>query len=154
MKTSAIKPLLLSFLGLAIGTLLPSCVDPYVADYGSPHRVSSYHPGYEVRDLPAGYRIEMIEGTRYYNHNGTYYQSRSGGYVIVETPRFRYQSDSSRYESSYSRHVCPDDRREVIITRLPNGYRVVNHSSGRDYQYNGVYYQQRGSGYVIVSRPY
>lgn len=147
MKTSAIKPLLLSCLGLAIGTMLPSCVEPYAVNHGSSHRVSSYQPGYEVRALPSGYRTEIIGGTHYYNDNGTYYQSRSGRYVVVEAPGVRYPST----RPSHDRH---DERREVVITSLPRGYREVNYRNGRYYQHNDVYYQQRGSGYVIVSRPY
>ncbi len=158
-------------IAIAIATMLPSCVDPYASNHGSSYTVSTYHPGYQVRALPPGYRSETIGGTRYYNHNGTYYQPRSGGYVVVEAPRPRYESTrygstSPRYEStpyesarpryddSYSHYDRPDDRREAIITALPRGYREVNYQNGRYYQHNGVYYQQRGSGYIIVNRPY
>lgn len=172
MKTSATKPLLLGCLGLTFGTMLSSCVDPYAAYYGPSHRVSGYNPGYQVRVLPSGYRSETIDGNRYYNHNGTYYQSRSGGYVVVEAPHNRYEStrpryndsysrsrnDDSysrpRYNDSYSRGDSPYERREVIISSLPRGYRVVTYQNRRYYQHKDVYYQQSGSGYVIVSRPY
>ncbi len=159
MKTSATKPLLLSCLGIAIGTILPSCVDPYAQSYGTQERVTTYRTGYEVRSLPPGYRTETIGGTRYYNHNGTYYRSQSGRYIVVEAPRQDYQSPRPRYDDSYSqdrdpRYGRPDLHREVIITRLPSGYREINHNGGRYYQVNDTYYQQRGSGYIVVTSPY
>lgn len=141
MKTSVISPLLLGCFGVAIATLLPSCVDPYVQSSGPhPSTVTTVRAGYEVRSLPSGYRTEVIDGSSYYTHNGTYYRPRSGRYVVVEAPRPRYNR--------------PPPRSEVVITRLPRGYRPVEHRGVRYYQVNDVYYQQRGSGYVIVSRPY
>jgi hypothetical protein len=79
MKTSKTTPVLLGCLGIAMATMLPSCVDPYASNHGSSVTVSTYRPGYQTRILPSGYRSKIIGGTRYYNHNGTYYQSRSGG---------------------------------------------------------------------------
>jgi hypothetical protein len=70
----------------------------------------------------------------------------------VEAPQTRYESSRSRDENPYSRYDRQDDRREVIVTHLPRGYREVNYQNDRYYQYNYVYYQQRGSGYV--NRPY
>lgn len=138
MKKSSRKNLTLACLGLAVGTLLSSCVDPYYADRrGSPSRVVEHR---EVRRLPSGYRTEVIDGSNYYNHNGTYYRRQSGGYVVVEAPRSRYGS--------------PQSYRETSITRLPRGYREVNHRGNRYYQVNDVYYQRRGSVYITVTRPY
>jgi len=153
MKTSVTNPLVLGCLGIAIGTLLPGCVEPYVQGYGPSYGATVYRPGYEVRALPTGYRTEIIDGTRYYNYNGTYYRSRSGSYVVVEAPRSHYESTRPRNDS-YARHDRPDVRHEVIITRLPQGYREIDTRNGRYYQYNDEYYQQRDSGYVIVSRPF
>lgn len=154
MNTPIIKPIVLACLGIAIGTLLPGCVEPYAQGYGSPYGATAYRPGYEVRTLPPGYRTEVIDGTRYYHYNGNYYRPRSSVYVVVEPPRSRYESTRPRYNEPYSRSNRPDERREVTIEQLPRGYREVNTPHGRYYQYNGVYYQQRRSGYVIVNRPY
>lgn len=153
MKTSVTNSIILGCLGLAIATLLPGCVEPYGTNYGTAYGVTAYRPGYEVRVLPSGYRTEIIGGTHYYYHNGVYYRSRSGHYVVVEAPRSRYESPRPPY-NAYSRYERPDEHREVIITRLPHGYHQINTPSGRYYQHNGVYYQKRGNGYVIVSRPY
>jgi hypothetical protein len=141
MKTSSRKNLSLACLGLAVGALLSSCVDPYYAGQGGPSsRVVEYRQNREIRRLPSGYRTEVIDGNNYYNHNGTYYRRQSGGYVVVEAPRPRYGSSQ--------------DYRETSITRLPRGYREVTHRGNRYYQVNDVYYQRRGSVYVTVTRPY
>lgn len=138
MKTSSKKNFPLACLGLAVAALLSSCVDPYYAGRGGPP--SSVVEHREIRRLPSGYRTEVIDGNNYYNHNGTYYRRQSGGYVVVEAPRSRY-GRSQGY-------------RETSITRLPRGYREVNHRGNRYYQVNDTYYQRRGSVYVTVTRPY
>lgn len=141
MKTSTHYPFALGSFALALGALLTSCVDPYVEGHGPQHSVTTYSVGYEVGSLPSGYRTEVIDGTSYYNYNGTYYRPRSGRYVVVEAPSSR----QSAYGSHGDQH---------IITRLPGGYRQVEHRGVRYYQANDTYYQKRGSGYVIVTRPY
>ena len=146
MKTLALHPIVLGSMALAIGTLLPSCVDPYAQNHGPSHSVTTYRVGYEVSNLPSGYRTEVIDGSSYYNHNGTYYRPRSGRYVVVDAPRNRYES-RPRYDRK-------SDRGEVIITKLPRGYRPVEHRGVRYYQVNDTYYQKRDSGYIIVGRPY
>lgn len=141
MKTSSQKNLSLACFGLAVGTLLSSCVDPYYAGQGGrSSRVVEYRQDREIRQLPSGYRTEVIDGNNYYNHNGTYYRRQSGGYVVVEAPRSRYGR--------------PDGYRETSITRLPRGYREVSYRGNRYYQVDDVYYQRRGSVYVTVTRPY
>ncbi len=137
MKTSFTHSALLGSLGLAAATLLPSCVDPYYAhNQAPPQQVTTYSAGYEVRSLPSGYQTEVIGGTQYYNHNGTYYRPRSGRYVVVEAPR------------NYNR---PSRHGDVVVVRqLPRGYRVVNHRGVRYYQVNDTYYEKRNSGYVQV----
>ncbi|MES2923257.1 MAG: DUF6515 family protein [Verrucomicrobiota bacterium] len=139
MKKLITHPVLIGSLALAFGSLLSSCVDPYA--HGSvPHQtVTTYHPGYEVRTLPPGYRTEYIGGSNYYVHNGTYFRPRSGKYVVVEAPRTRYNR--------------PSGHNEAIVTELPRGYRVVEYDGTRYYRVNDTYYQQRGSGYVRVGRP-
>lgn len=160
MKTPTTKSLLLGCFALAAGSLLTNCVDPYAQDHRSEGRYqpqgrpTAYRSGYEVRSLPPGYRTETIGGTRYYNHNGTYYRPQSDGYVVVEAPRTRYSSSESRYENPYSRYDRRDDRYSETITQLPRGYREVDYRGTRYYQSNDTYYQQRGSGYIIVARPY
>jgi hypothetical protein len=154
--------------GIALCALLTSCVDPYAGGPGyvapghSSTVTTTYRTGYEVRTLPPGYRTETIGGTRYYSSNGTYYQSRSGRYVVVEAPR-RYDNrrDDRRYDGRDRNRNGRDDRydrrpggRDVIITTLPSGYRTVKYR-GRDYyQVRDVYYQRSGAGYIIVNRPY
>ncbi len=139
MKTSLTKPALLGCLGVA--AMLSSCVDPnYSQNQSGPRNAGysqGYSAGYEVRTLPSGYRTEVIGGSQYYNHNGTYYQPRSGRYVVVEAPR------------GYNRP--PRRQQEVVIVReLPRGYRVVKHRGTQYYQVRDTYYERRGSGYVQV----
>jgi hypothetical protein len=151
MKTLAKTPLILGCLGLAISASLVSCVDPYYGGATSAS-VTTYRTGYEVQTLPSGYRTEVISGDPYYVYNGTYFRPRSGRYVVVEAPRQR-----GYYDSRYDRRDGPYDRtvtRERVITHLPSGYRVVTHRGTRYYQVRDTYYQQRGSGYVIVQSPY
>lgn len=136
MKTLA-SPLLFGCFGLATAALLTSCVDTYVDPY--PTTVTTYRSGYEVHTLPPGYRTEIIDGSNYYVHNGTYYRPRSGGYVVVDSPRER------------ARHHHHPSR---IVTTLPSGYRTVEYHGTRYYRAGDVYYQPSGSGYIIVNRPY
>ena len=86
-------------------------------------------------------------GTSYYQHNGTYYRRQSGGYVVVDAPR-------SRYDRSPGYRGRPQTYRETSITRLPRGYREINYRGNRYYQVNDIYYQRRGSVYITVTRPY
>lgn len=153
MKTSFTKKVVLGCLGITLGILLPGCVESYAQDYGSPYATTAYRPGYEVRVLPPGYRSEVIGGTRYYHHSGTYYRPRSGGYVVVEAPRTSYSSQTRVYDSA-ARPDHPYAHRDGLVPRLPSGYRAINTGRGRYYEYNDTYYQQRGSGYAIVGRPY
>lgn len=137
MKTSVIKPLILGSFGLAIAAMLPSCVET-TAGYASPH--ASVSVGYQVRTLPYGYRTEIISGSTYYIHGGNYYVLRPGGrYVVVAPP---------------SRGYVHGSHPSGVVTRLPSGYRVVNHRGIRYYQVGNIYYQQRGREYVVVRRPY
>ena len=39
-----------------------------------------------VRELPSGYRVITRGGQQYYQAGNVYYQSRPGGYVVVENP--------------------------------------------------------------------
>jgi hypothetical protein len=150
MKTSTRKPLLLGLFGIAVATLLSSCVDPYAQNQGYSQQqvTTTYRTGYEVRSLPSGYRTEVIGGTQYYNHNGTYYRPRSGRYVVVEAPR------PSRDAYSRSDRYDRRDGHVTVIRTLPRGYRTVTHRGTRYYQANNTYYQQQGSGYVIVRSPF
>lgn len=147
MITPTTNSLLLGCFALATGTLLTNCVEPYGQVNRAQVRPATYRSGYEIRSLPPGYRTETIAGTRYYNHNGTYYRPQPGGYVVVEAPRSRYGSSVSRYDR-------PDSRYSETVTQLPRGYREVDYCGNRYYQSNDVYYQQRGSGYIPVERPY
>lgn len=135
------SPTILLFVAsLALGTVLTSCVDPYA---GPPQTVTTYRTGYEVRSLPPGYRTEVIGGTSYYLHNGTYYRPHSGRYVVVEAPT--RQRDNRYYNRS---------PRSTMVTKLPPGHRVVRHRGTEYYQVQDTYYQRSGPGYVIVTRPY
>lgn len=158
----------------AIGLSLSSCIDPSYNPYGNnSHSTysSGYSPGYRINSLPSGYRTENISGRTYYYHDGYYYQPNSGGYAVVEAPR------TSRYYTEYSRHRQPsyssygtrdgsytrteqrydsDQRHEgaQIFTRLPSGYRVINHRGITYYQSGDRYYSRQGNGYILVQRPY
>lgn len=152
---------------IALGALLSSCVEPYPGGVAPTTTVTTYRTGYEVRSLPSGYRTETIGGSRYYYHNGTYYQPRSGRYIVVEAPRHgnngRYDNrkysdrdrdhrDDRNRDSRYDRG--PQGGRSVVITKLPPGYRTVKYRGSDYYQSRDVYYQRSGNGYVIVNRPY
>jgi len=150
--------------GVALCMGLVSCVVPYGSYGDSSVSVTRYSPGYQINSLPSGYRRETISGRTYYYHDGYYYQPRSGGYVVVDAPRSsRYYDDYNRrqrtyqtsrtYQESPNRHDGRYDRGEVI-TRLPDGYRVVNHRGKTYYQAGDQYYRRQGETYVITTRPY
>ncbi len=165
---------LMVFSSLAVGLSLSSCVDPSYNSYGHNGHSgysSGYSPGYRLSSLPNGYRSENISGRTYYYHDGHYYQPNSGGYAVVEAPRTsRYYTEYSRYrqpesttyrtrDGSYSRteHRYDSNQRydnAQIITRLPSGYREVNHRGVTYYQAGDRYYSRQPNGYVIVQRPY
>jgi hypothetical protein len=164
MKTS-IKPILLST-GLIVGLGLTSCVETYDA-YGPHHStttIMTYEPGYHVTTLPSGYRTERISGTTYYYHDGAYFRSRPGGFVVVEAPRTsRYYTEYDAYRRRTVTQRTTRDHRDIrgpvvderrIVTRLPSGYRTVTHRGIQYYQSGDRYYQRQGSGYVVVARPY
>ncbi len=164
--------------GLTAGLSLSSCVDPSYDAYGqnsySTHSSGysgGYSPGYRITSLPRGYRTENISGRTYYYHDGHYYEPNSGGYAVVSAPRTsRYYTEYSRYrqpdsttyrtrDGSYSRTEQRYDRDQrydstQIITRLPSGYREVNHRGVTYYQAGDRYYSRQADGYIIVQRPY
>lgn len=127
MKPSS-KPVILAAFALAVAALLPSCVAPYPGG-----TQSSVSVGYEVQSLPSGYRTEIVGGNRYYIHGNTYYRSRSGRYVVVDSPRVRRAPSQ-----------------QVYIERLPPGYRVVRRGGQQYYYSNNRYYQKSGTRYVAV----
>lgn len=79
MKTLAKS--LLTIASIATAAFITSSCDTFPT---SP--AVGYHTGREVRELPAGYHIETIGGTRFYTLDGIYYRPRSGRYVEVESP--------------------------------------------------------------------
>lgn len=150
--------------GVALCMGLASCVVPYDSHGESSVTITRYSPGYRVNSLPGGYRSETILGNTYYYHDGYYYRTGSEGYVIVDAPRgSRYYDDYNRrqrnsqtrreYQEASNRHNQRYERGEVV-TRLPDGYRVVNHRGNTYYQTEDRYYRRQGDSYVIVSRPY
>ncbi len=120
--------------GLIAASLLSGCAAPYPSS-GVGASVT-YRTGHEVRTLPSGYRTETIGGTRYYNNNGTYYQARSGRYVVVDPP------GNGRRD------------REVYIQKLPSGHRAVPYRGKTYYQVQNTYYERRNGGYIVVASPY
>ena len=141
MKTTSI---ILSLFAAGSGVLLTSCVDPYYTGPSSA-TVTVHRPGYVVQTLPHGYRTEVIGGTSYYYHDNVYYRPQGRGYVVVESPR----RHSRRHDWDHG------PRRDVTVIReLPSGYRVVTHGGQRYYRVGDVYYQSRGSGYVVVRSPF
>jgi hypothetical protein len=151
--------------GVALCMGLASCVVPYDSYGGNTATVTTYRPGYRINSLPGGYRSETISGSTYYYHDGHYYRQASGGYVVVDAPRnSRYHDDYGRrqqiyqpdrlYRESPDRHDGRYERGEVI-TRLPAGYRQVNHRGDTYYQVGDRYYRrQKDRSYVIVSNPF
>jgi hypothetical protein len=150
--------------GVVLCMGLASCIVPYDSDGGGSVSVTRYSPGYRVNSLPGGYRSENISGSTYYYHDGYYYRPGSGGYVVVDAPRnSRYYDDYNRrqrtyqtntvYQESPNRHDGRHERGEVI-TRLPDGYREVNHRGDTYYQAGDRYYRRQGETYVITTRPY
>lgn len=151
--------------GMALCMGLTSCVVPYDSDGGGGSvTVRSYSPGYRINSLPGGYRSETISGSTYYYHDGYYYRQGSGGYVVVDAPRgSRYHDDHGRRHQTQqpnrqhqqsSNRRDPRDERTEVITRLPSGYREVNHRGQRYYQSGDRYYRRQGDSYIIVSSPY
>jgi hypothetical protein len=147
---------LLPVLCAGLATSLVSCVDPYYTGGGSVSTtVTQYRPGYTVDRLPSRYDTEIVGGVRYYRQGNVYYRPQGNRYVVVDTPR------NSRGWNDRNRNGRPDrfdgpqrGRQVTVIERLPRGYRTVNHRGTRYYQYGNTYYQSRGSGYVVVNRPY
>lgn len=143
MKSTHSPLVLIGSIGIAAAALFSSCADPYYSARSEPIReVPSYRPGYQLRELPSGYRTEVIGGTRYYIDRGTYYRPRSGGYVVVDSPVRPTRS-----------HRGPV-RNEGYIVRLPPGYRAETHRGTRYYRSGNTYYQESGRGYIAVPRPF
>ena len=149
--------------GVALCMGLASCVVPYDSHDGRCVSVTRYSRGYKVTSLPSGYRSENISGSTYYYHDGYYYRPGSGGYVVVDAPRTsRYYDDYNRRQRthqttrSYQESSSPDGRyeRTEVITRLPDGYREVNHRGTTYYQAGDRYYRRQGESYVITTSPY
>lgn len=150
--------------GVALCIGLASCVGPYDSYGGGSLGYRSYSPGYSVNSLPGGYRKENISGSTYYYHDGHYYRRNSGGYVVVEPPRSsRYYNDyTQRQRRGQSRHdhrqtsSRRDSRHDgaQVVTRLPRGYREINHRGNTYYQAGDRYYSRRGNGFIAVSSPY
>ncbi len=162
--------------GVALCMGVVSCVVPYDSHGGSSVSVTRYSPGYRITSLPGGYRSENISGSTYYYHDGYYYRPGSGGYVVVDAPRTsRYYDDYSRrqqtYQTTRTYQQSPDRRdgreyrespdrhdgryeRTQVITRLPDGYREVNHRGDTYYQAGDQYYRRQGDSYIITTRPY
>lgn len=150
--------------GAALCMGLASCVVPYDSPSGGSATVTTYRSGYRVDSLPSGYRSEVISGNTYYYNDGHYYRQGSGGYVVVDAPRSsRYYDDYGRrqgthqpgleYQQSSNRHDQGYERGQVI-TRLPSGYRELNHRGNTYYQVEDRYYRRQGDSYVITTRPY
>lgn len=147
--------------GVALCIGLASCVVPYDSQVAGPVSVTSYSPGYTVTSLPGGYRSEAIAGSTYYYHDGYYYRQGSGGYVVVDAPRTsRYYDEYSRRQRTYQPDREASARQNQrydngqVITRLPQGYRVVNHRGNTYYQAGDQYYRRQGETYVITTSPY
>lgn len=157
MKTKSVSLLLAS--GLAIG-MLSSCVVPYDSPGTTSVTTTSYQPGYRINSLPRGYRSEVISGNEYYYYNGAYYRRESNGYVVVDAPRTsRYYTEYDSYRGRGNQHSSDNYRGQPndsvsVVTRLPSGYRIVNHGGNEYYQSGENYYRRQGSGYIVVSRPY
>ncbi|HSP41235.1 MAG TPA: hypothetical protein VLO11_00050, partial [Luteolibacter sp.] len=74
----------------------------------------------------------------------------------------RYYDDYNRRQRthqttrSYQESSSPDGRyeRTEVITRLPDGYREVNHRGTTYYQAGDRYYRRQGESYVITTSPY
>lgn len=145
MKTTATDPYLVGRLNVGIGTLVTSCVDEFAKGHGPRPSVITYRAGNEVKSKPSGYRPEVTYGNNYYNYNGTYHRPHSGRYIVLE---------ASRRDAYRSHHRQPCAQKDVIITELPRGYRMINRLGVRDYQVNDTDCQTQGSGYMILSRPY
>ena len=102
----------------------------------------------------------MISGSDYYYHNGAYYRRESNGFVVVDAPRTsRYYTEYDRYRGSQNYRSSntyrdPRDANVGAVTRLPSGYRVVNHGGSQYYQAGENYYRRQGDGYIVVNPPY
>ncbi len=145
-----IRPLLL-ITSAAACMSLSSCLVPNQGYSNGSSGYNSYQSGYRVNSLPSGYRTENISGNTYYYHDGHYYRQSSGGYVVADAPRSsRYYNDYDQYRSSRNQR----DDRYSVISRLPDGHRVINHRGKRYYQSGSRYYVRQNDGYTMVKSPY
>lgn len=156
------KPTLL-FTAAAAALLAASCTVETYTPAESTVTVTDYQPGYVVRTLPAGYRTEVISGTRYYHHDNVYYQPQGSGYVVVKPPApggRGWDGNQRGYDRDWDGRDEDGDGRDrdfdgvTVVKTLPNGYAVVDHGGTRYYRAGNVYYQARSGGYVVVENPF
>ncbi|MBU2101842.1 MAG: DUF6515 family protein [Candidatus Omnitrophota bacterium] len=90
--------------------------------------------GVTVTYLPRGYRTVYVGGTRYYEYDNVYYQSYSGGYVVVNQPVVtQYISPNVVYIPAANSVVPPQaqqvtgDRETVTLNvpRFSGGYTAI-----------------------------
>lgn len=124
-------------------------------------RTYYYHNGHYYQPSSGGYTVVTAPRTsRYYTEYSRYRQPDSsdhgrGGYDSRDRNDSRYDSrnrNDPRYDS-YGRNDQGYGRTQVI-TRLPSGYRSINHRGTTYYQSGDSYYSRQGNGYVIVERPF
>ncbi len=93
------------------------------------HNHQHYIKSRFVTVLPGRFAKIAFGGLSYYYVNGTFYQKRNSGYVVVAAPK------------------------GAVVSKLPDGHKVIMVNGVRHYTYNGVYWKHTPSGYIVVSDP-
>ncbi len=146
-----LRPLLqsLSIPALALG--LSSCaIDPY----GATVTTYSYSPGYQVATLPRGYTTVTVSGTPYYYYNDVYYRPRGSGYVVVRSPHHHRGPYGDRDHDGIRNRYDYHNNNYHVYDRIPGRYTTIRHGGRVYYRSGNTYYTSRGTGYIIVPRPY
>lgn len=103
------------------------------ADALSKRRKYSHHQHYVkgkfVTVLPGRFVKIALGGLSYYYVNGTFYQKRNRGYVVVSAPR------------------------GAVISKLPHGHKVIVVNGVQYYTFNDAYCKHTPAGYLVVSDP-
>ena len=116
-----------------------------------------------LRSLPRGYKTEVLEGVRYFSHNGTFYRPSANGqgYVVVGTPRgSRYVNGGGGGGGGRNSGGGGGGRSSSggggggdFLARLPSNNQQVIVRGIKYWVVNGSYYRPAAGGYKRVAAP-
>lgn len=131
---------------LSLFALLTSCQSTYPDNHstyrGNAHaNVTTYRTGGSYKTLPPRYKTMDVDGRSYYYSNGSYFQQRGTGYVVVDRPfRSRRTTTNYKYGQRYD--------------RVPGRSQRVRYGNREYYHSDGHYYRPQGNAYVTVRSPF